>query len=127
MVDEDLLDAKIIQALEKLSGVDVKTLLNCGFSQGAKDHTLVAATARQKRVLLTANFRDIHERKYPPCQHGGIILIRHPRPDAKVVTARLKAFCRSSQKSLAQGHVTYLKDNGFTIHKLHREVVEGKY
>jgi hypothetical protein len=127
MVDEDLLDQDILEALQQIGSIDVKTIFDCKLPSGTKDHVLVAATDRQRRLLLTGNYRDIHERKYEPCGHGGIILIKHPRPTAKLVSSRVRAFCKSGKRSLAKRHVTYLRADKFTIHKLHKEIVEERY
>jgi hypothetical protein len=128
MVDEDLLDKRTVAALHEVgAAVDVKTMLECNYPLGTKDYILVAATVEKRRILLTANYNDINENKYPPCGHGGIILIDHPRPSPDEVISRLKSFCRSGKRSQAKGHVTYLRADGFTIHKLHREKVEGRY
>lgn len=128
MIDEDLLDKRTVAALQKVgSAVDVKTIFECNLKSGTKDKTLVAATTTKRRILLTANFNDINERKYKPCEHGGIILIGHPNPSPEVVCNRLQAFCRSGKRSQAKGHVTYLRDDKFTIHKLHKEKIEERY
>jgi len=128
MVDEDLLDKRTIAALHELgTAVAVKTILECGFALGSKDSVLVEATTTQRRILLTANFNDINERRYRPCEHGGIILIDHPNPSPEVVSSRLKAFCKSGKRSQARGHVTYLKADKFIIHKLHKEKLEEGY
>lgn len=128
MVDEDLLDRKTLAALRKLgTAIDVKTILECNFKQGADDKDLVAATKAKRRVLLTANYRDINERVYPPCLHGGIILIKHPRPSPQIVSSRIKAFCQSGKRSLAKGHVTHLNAENFTVHKLYKEIIEEHY
>lgn len=127
MVDEDLLDPDIVGALKGVGVLHVKTLFECELRQGAKDTALVDKARAKRRLLLTANYVDINERKFPPCTHGGIILIDHKQPTAKIVRDRIKAFCASRQKSSAKGHVTYLKEGKFVIHKLHREKVEERY
>lgn len=128
MVDEDLLDKRTIAALHKIgAAVDVKTILECNFAPGTKDKTLVEATSTKRRILLTANFKDINEKNYKPCEHGGIILIDHPNPSPEVVRSRMKAFCQSGKRSEAKGHVTYLKADKFTIYKEHKEKVEANY
>jgi Domain of unknown function (DUF5615) len=127
MVDYDLVDKRVIEALRRIGSVDVKTIIECGFEQDAHDKTLVAATDKQRRLLLTANYRNINEHRYEPCNHGGIILIKHPRPTPDAVYARMKAFCQSGHRSLAKRHVTYLKEDGYTIHKLYSEVIEERY
>jgi len=128
MVDEDLLDRRTIAALQNIgAAVDVKTIVECNLALGTKDRTLVAATKKKRRILLTANYNDINERVYPPCGHGGIILIDHPRPSPDDVCSRLKSFCHSGKRSQAKGHVTYLKTDSFIIHKLHNELIEARY
>ena len=128
MADEDLLDKRTIAALQKVgSAVDVKTIFECGLRSGTKDKIIVAATKSKRRILLTANYKDIHERKYKPCEHGGIILIDHPNPSPEVVRDRLKAFCQSGKRSQAKGHVTYLRADKFIIHKEHNAKVEERY
>lgn len=127
IVDEDLLDPEIIDALKGIGVLHVKTLLECELRQGTKDKTLVAKAKAKRRLLLTANYVDINERVFPPCTHGGIILIDHKQPTAKIVRERIRAFCASSQKALAKGHVTYLKEGKFIIHKLHKERIEERY
>jgi hypothetical protein len=128
MVDEDLIDDAILKALKKIgAAVDAKSLLECNFPQGTDDKDLVAATKPKRRILLTRNFRNINEHVYPPCGHGGIILIKHPNPTPQVVVSRVKAFCRSGKRSEAKGHVTHLNEDSFKIHKLNNEVIEGSY
>lgn len=127
MVDYDLVDPNILAALSRISSVNAKTTIECGFRQDASDKVLVAATETEKRILLTANYNDINEREYPPCFHGGIILINHPRPNADVVHDRVKAFSQSGSKSQARGHVTYLNRDKAIIHKLHQEKIEVKF
>jgi hypothetical protein len=128
MVDEDLFDKRTIAALRKIgAAVDVKTTEECDLPSGTKDRPIVKATKDKRRILLTANYNDINEHVYPPCGHGGIILIDHPRPGPDVVSARLKAFCRSGKRSQAKGHVTYLKAEKFIIHKLNKEKIEERY
>ena len=127
MVDEDIYSPRVLDALHRIGSVDAKPTYECGLRSGTKDKPIVDATSEKRRVLLTANFRDINERVYKPCEHGGIIIIKHPRPSAEEIYARLKAFCESGKRSEAKGHVTYLKRDSFTIHKLHKEVIEERY
>lgn len=128
MVDEDLLDKRTIAALQTIgAAVDVKTILECNLALGTKDKVLVSATSTKRRILLTANYNDINEHKYKPCEHGGIILIDHPNPSPEVVRNRLRAFCRSGKRSHAKGHVTYLRADKFIIHKEHKEKIEERY
>jgi hypothetical protein len=124
MVDYDLVDAEILTALNKIGAVNVKTTIECGYSQGAADKVLVDGTQKKRRVLLTGNYNDINERVYKPCFHGGIILINHPRPTGDIVYARMKAFSQSGGRSEAKGHVTYLNEDKAIVHKLHKEKIE---
>ncbi len=124
MVDYDLVDADILTALKKIGAVNVKTTIECGYSQGASDKVLVAGTQAKRRILLTANYNDINERLYEPCFHGGIILINHSRPTSDIVYKRMKAFSESGMRSQAKGHVTYLNADKAIVHKLNKERIE---
>jgi hypothetical protein len=124
MVDYDLVDPEILDALRRIKSVSVKTTIECGFDPWTKDGTLVDATSTKRRLLLTANYRDINERRYKPCLHGGILLIHHPKPSWETVYERMKAFSESGGRSQAKGHVTYLKAEKAIVHKLFKEVVE---
>lgn len=127
MVDEDIFSPRVMNALHRIGAVDAKPIDECGLRSGTKDPPIIAATTEKRRLLLTANYRNINERWYPPCTHGGIILIDHPRPSDAVIYERVRAFCQSGQRSEAKGHVTYLKADGYTIYKLHKEKIEARY
>jgi hypothetical protein len=103
MVDYDLVDPKILEALRRIKSVNMKTTIECGFDQSTADKVLVKATEKERRLLLTANYRDINERVYPPCFHGGILLINHPRPSSDTVYERMKAFTESGGRSKSEG------------------------
>ena len=127
MVDNCLIDPEILAELQKIKSVNFKTQQECGFSGSTKDHVLVEATSTERRLLLTCNYRDIHEGKYPPCTHGGILLIRHERPGPWDVYNRMKAFVESGQRSYARNHVTHLRENDATILKEHGQRVDVAY
>ena len=76
-VDEDLPRAVII--LLRQSGYAVDGVLEQGMS-GWKDQALWQAVQREGRFFVTADkgFGDI--RRYPPGNHGGILLLRPQRP-----------------------------------------------
>lgn len=127
MVDYCMVDPEILDALRQIKTLDVKTTIECGFQPHTKDHTLVAATNEKRRLLITCNYRDIHEGKYPPCGHGGIVLIKHKRPTAEIVSERMRAFTVSGGRAHARGHVTHLNADKAVVHKLHKEVMEVRF
>jgi hypothetical protein len=128
MIDYNLVDPEILAALEKLNALKVKTILDCGFSQHTGDDTLVnKGTVEHERVLLTRDKRTITKKKYKPCKHGGVIVIKHPRPTADMVFAWMKAFVQSGKRALAKNHFTYLRADGATIYTLSREPVEVRF
>ncbi len=119
MIDYNLLDPEILAALKKISALKIKTIIECGFRQDTKDDVLVnQGTVDQKRILLTGDKRTITKKKYKPCHHGGVIVLKHPRPNADNVFACMKAFVESGKRALAVNHFTHLKTDGATIHTL---------
>lgn len=115
MVDYNLKDKAILACLKRLNALDVKTTIECGYDQGTDDPILVKGTAEKKRLLLTKDRSTIDEFVYPPCSHGGIIIIDHKRPTPDMVCDWMKAFIQSGQRAYAKHHVTYLNGDGFTI------------
>jgi hypothetical protein len=126
MIDEDLQDQRVIALLSKLKALKVKTTFECGFAQGTEDKTLVRATG-ENGLLLTADKNTIDERKYKPCCHGGIIIVKHKRPTPDELYRRLKAFCQSGKRSLAKNHVTHLYGDRAVIHTHHQDPITVTY
>jgi hypothetical protein len=127
MIDYNLVDPDILDALNKLNAVKLKTIIECGFEQGEKDEVLVnKGTVEQRRILLTGDKKTITKHKYKPCKHGGVIVIKDPRPDAEKVFAWMKAFIQSGKRTLAINHFTYLRSDGATIYT-HKEPVEVRF
>lgn len=124
MVDYCIIDHEILTALRKIKTLDIKTTIECGYSPWTKDETLVAGTTEKRRLLLTANYRDITPHRYPPCGHGGILLIKHPSPTGEIVYDRMRSFALKGGRSHAKGHVTYLNADKAEIHKLDKVVIE---
>lgn len=127
MVDYNLIDPLILECLDRLGALDVKTTIDCGFDPWTKDHVLVEATGEKRRLLLTKDKESIDEVRYPPCKHGGIIIIDHPRPTPDMVCDWMKAFVQSGQRSYAKNHITYLGRDGFTIYTHQQEPIVGTY
>lgn len=116
MVDYCLIDPEILTKLESLGALDVKTIIDCGYPSYTEDAKLVwDGTVKENRVLLTGNYKDINERIYPPCLHGGIILINHPRPTPDIVYAYVKTLLQCGKRKFAKNHVTHLTREAITI------------
>lgn len=126
MVDEDLNDPQTLKLLTKLRALKVKTTFECGLEMGTSDKVLVQST-KEKGLLLTGDKNTIDERKYPPCNHGGIIIIELKRPTSDEVFRRMKAFCQSGKRGLAKGHVTHLYADKAVIHTHHKTPVTVPY
>lgn len=109
MVDVNLIDPEIIEGLERLGALDVKTTLECGFAQNTKDPVLIKGTTEKDRILLTADATTINARIYKPCSHGGIMIIDEKRLFPNEIINLVKAFVMCGQRSYAKKHVTYLK------------------
>jgi hypothetical protein len=117
MVDYNL-DPHVIVDLNKLGAVKAKTIIDYGFKQDTEDKELVyGGTNKNRCVLLTGDKRTINEVEYPPCGHGGIILIKVRRPPKEKVLACIKAFCQSGHRSKASHNVIHLWEDRAIIHK----------
>lgn len=130
MIDYNLVDKRIVSALQALDGVEVKTIIECGYAQDTADEVLVnQGTVEHERLLLTRDKRTITRHRYQPCTHGGVIVLRHRRPDPETVLAAVAAFIQSSKTGVAPNHFTHLKPDGAKIwtHKDPVEVTFGNY
>jgi hypothetical protein len=128
MIDYNLVDPEILACLQKLTALKVKTIIECGYSQDAKDEVLInKGTIEQKRLLLTGDKKSITRKKFKPCEHGGVIIIKDPRPNADKVCAWMKAFVQSGQRTLAIGHFTHLKPDGATIYTHHKDPIKVRF
>lgn len=126
MVDYDLVDPDILAALSRIKALDVKTIVECGFAPNEKDEELVKGTSQRNRILLTADKQTIHHRKYRPCTHGGIIVVKESRPTARSVFRSVKRFMLSGHRKWAKGHVTYLQERTMSI-LTHKETISVKH
>lgn len=116
MIDYDLVDKRIVSALKSMEGVEAMTILECGYLQNTSDEVLInEGTVKHKRLLLTRDKGTINRWKYQPCTHGGVILVRHRRPDPNAILAAVSAFLQSSKTSVAPNHFTHLKPDGAKI------------
>jgi hypothetical protein len=128
MVDYNLKDPLVLDCLRKLGALDVKTTIDCGYKQSEKDPVLInKGTLEQNRLLLTRDKNTIDEKKFKPCSHGGVIIIKHPRPTANMICAWMKAFIQSGKRAYAKSHVTYLNSSGFRIHTHHPQPITGVF
>lgn len=127
MVDYNLKDRLILECLRKLNALDVKTTIECGYGQGTEDPVLVRGTSEKKRLLLTKDRSTIDASVYPPCSHGGIIIIDHKRPTPDMVCDWMKLFIQSGKRAYAKHHVTRLNKDGFIIETHHPEPIKGAF
>jgi hypothetical protein len=117
MVDYNL-DPFVVSELNKLGSVKAKTIIDYGFTQQAEDSVLIYQGTKDHRcVLLTGDVRSINEKKYPPCGHGGVILIKERRPSKEMILRCVKAFAQSGHRSKAPHNVIHLWANRAIIHK----------
>lgn len=117
MIDYNL-DPQVVDCLNKLGAVKAKTIVDYGFKPNAEDSELVYNGTNDHRcTLLTSDKRTINERVFPPCQHGGIILIKEKRPSKDKICACIKAFCESGHRSKASHNVTHLWEKKAIIYK----------
>jgi hypothetical protein len=116
MVDYCLKEPDILEKLETLSSLDIKTTIDLGYNPDAKDPELIwQGTIEHDRILLTCDYNTIKESKYAPCKHGGIMMIHHKQPTAEIVHAFLKTFLQSGKRKFAKHHFTHLRKDGIRI------------
>lgn len=125
MVDYNL-NQPVVDELKALGAVKARTTLDYGFEKNTTDDLLVKATAEHGCILLTRDKNTISQREFPPCTHGGIMLIKLKRPFKEQVVECVKRFCQSGKRALAPHSVTHLYLDRATIHTC-SEIVEIRY
>jgi hypothetical protein len=127
MVDESF-GKPVADALNKeIASIKAKTTFDCGFHQGAKDSDLIRETRRSKRVLLTFDQNSIDERRYPPCSHGGTIIIKDRHWMANTIVQEMKALTRSGLRKLTRHGVTHLYEDRAVIYQHQGRVEEVRF
>lgn len=117
MVDETF-DGPVADALNSdVPFVKAKTTFDCGCVQGTNDHVLIAKAKQQNRILLTFDRNTIDKRRYPPCTHAGIIIIKGRSWTPEGIVDRLNAFSHSGNRKLLIHSVTYLHRDHAIIHQ----------
>lgn len=126
MLDYCLKNPKIIEALENDTHSDVVTTIDLGYRDNTSDDDLVRATVDRKRILVTKNYLDFDETKYPPCGHGGIIVFHTGETSASYVANRIKALIRSGNRRYVKGHVTHLYESKMEIYT-HKDPIKVNF
>lgn len=108
------------------NNVEAKTTKDCGFAPSTRDSALIGATAALNRILLTRDRNTINRRRYMPCTHGGIIVLRANRLRESQVRNLIKLFCLSGIRQHCVGHFTYLSKDHAVIHT-HKEIITVKW
>lgn len=117
MVDETF-GKPVADALnEAIASVKAKTTLECGFAQGTSDRELISKAKKLDRVLLTFDHNTIDKRRYPPCSHAGIIIIKDKQWTKESIVRELSAFGRSGNRKLVIHSVTYLHRDHAVVHQ----------
>lgn len=117
MVDETF-DGPVADALnDNVAFVKAKTTFDCGFAQGAADRVLITKAKAQNRLLLTFDRNTIDKRRYPPCTHAGIIIVKGKAWSPEGIVTRMNAFAKSGNRKLLIHSVTYLHRDRAVIHQ----------
>jgi hypothetical protein len=124
MIDETF-GEPVASALNKISSVKARTTFDYGYRPGEEDAQLVSGTVEHNCLLLTHDGNTINEHRYPPCNHGGIIIFRGDWDQQKIHN-RVRAFCLSGAKSRAPHAVTHLYENHAVIHT-HNEQIKVRF
>jgi hypothetical protein len=106
----------VADILSDIRVVDTKTTLEHGFRPHAEDEEIIRNIADDGYIFLTHDRNTIDEYRFPPCSHGGIIIIRDKRWTEEKVLERIRDFCQCGYKKLAPHSVTYLHAEGAIIH-----------
>jgi hypothetical protein len=107
----------VADKLNELKYVSAITTIESGFSQRRSDADLVSFTTEDGCVFITHDHNTINEHRYPPCSHGGIIVIQGDW-FPETVLAMFKKLWNSGSRRLIQSHVTRLRieENSGEIH-----------
>jgi hypothetical protein len=127
MVDENFGKPVADGVNKHIGSIKAKTIFDFGFRQGTKDRILIAQTNRLGQVLLTFDQNSIDERRYPPCTHGGIIIVKDKHWTTESVVSDLKAFTYSGSRKLTAHCVTHLFKDRAVIHQHDGKVDEVKF
>ena len=130
LVDQNLasLDEKLNELFpRKIQAVSVFDL-RPDFHDYTKDPELIRLGNRKRYILLTSDTNSITKKKYPPCNHGGIIKMSG-MPSTEEVLARLQKLIRSGPTYLRQirRHFTHLDSDSATICKEHGEITQVSF
>ena len=126
MLDECILDNDIQEALRASSSFDACTTFDLGFIPTEPDENLVAGTVTHGRVLLTKDKKTITAKRYPPCDHGGIVQIRKNECDSDYVLKRLDALRFLGLEDKVVGHFTYVYFDKIKV-VTHNETIEEHF
>jgi hypothetical protein len=114
MVDSDF-GPQVVDAVNKIgSNVIAKLYTDFGLAENAADAKLVAYN--RNWVVLTHDHQTLNERRFPPCGHSGIIIVRDPRWFPETVVASLKALRQSGKAHRVSHHVTHLYPDKAIVH-----------
>lgn len=116
MIDETY-GQPVADEVNKISGkVAATTTFEQGFEQETPDEVLIRHGKEKNLILLTHDHNTIDEYTYPPCAHGGIIIVKDKNWFKETISASLKALRMSGKAGLVHHHVTYLFRNRAIIH-----------
>ncbi len=116
MVDNDF-GKPVADAVNEIgSNVTAKTTVENGHDADEDDDVLIAYGAEKNWILLTHDKNTINERKFPPCNHAGIIIIKEEFWFPETIVASLRALRSSGKGSLVSHHVTHLFPDKAIIH-----------
>ncbi len=126
MLDECIHNKRLRLAFDESESFDVLTSFDLGYKPKEPDENLVAGTAIHNRLLLTVDKRTITEKKFPPCNHGGILQFRKCEVTPDYVISRLQALFFLNLIDKAIGHFTYIYFDKIKI-VTHTETIEKKF
>lgn len=97
------------------AGHDVATALEESL-QGAEDSVIAEACRTEGRCLVTADLDFAQMLDYPPSEHAGIIVLRHPRPTLAGMRDLVRLIVRALESESPMGRLWIVEPGRVRIH-----------
>lgn len=98
------------------AGHDVTTVRSESLC-GAPDSKLAAVCREEHRCLVTADDDFAQILDYPPGDHAGLVVLRHPRPSLAGMTALVAVLCKAVEGESPVGRLWIVEPARIRIHE----------
>ena len=97
------------------AGHDVMTVADQGLA-GSEDARLAEICRTEKRCLVTADEGFAQIFQYPPEQHAGIVILRHPKPNLAALKQLMSYFVTALGHESPVGRLWIVEPGRVRIH-----------